>query len=192
MYRRDKVARIIENPRKLILEKAKKILYNDGYSSISIRRVAKECDIAVGTIYNYFPGKKKLIVEMMANFWDEYFSNIESILDEDKDFYIQLRKIFNELSKFITKFREVWLDSEIYSSPDYIESGLKKQDIYLNKLAQIIEKKKKKNMSDGQGKNLRNLDIGELSNFIIANFIAMLQMNRFKYDSFEKILKELI
>jgi AcrR family transcriptional regulator len=74
-----KLPRIIEDPRELILSEAKKILENEGYSQISIRRVAKECGIAVGTIYNYFPTKKGLIIEMMTDFWEEYFCDIEPI-----------------------------------------------------------------------------------------------------------------
>lgn len=185
------MARVIENPRELILEKAQKILHNEGYSSVSIRRVAKECDIAVGTIYNYFPGKKELIVEMMSNFWEGYFDNIEVMLRKNKDFYVKLRNIFDLLSQIIKRFRAVWLDSEIYSSPDYIESGLKRQDIYVEKLITIVEEMLINDIYDTDSEE-RKFDSHELASFIVMNFMSMLQMDNFEYDFFEKVIKELI
>ena len=186
------MSRVIENPRELILNKAYEILYNEGYSSISIRRVAKECDIAVGTIYNYFPNKKELVVEMMANFWEEYFYNIKIILSSNEEFYTKIKNIYNDLSKFINRFREVWLKNEIYSSPDYIESGLKKQDIYIDKLILLIEELLKKEVDSSDIENIKRLDTDKMAGFIVANFISMVQMPYFDYEFFEKILKELI
>ncbi|WP_066506908.1 TetR/AcrR family transcriptional regulator [Abyssisolibacter fermentans] len=186
------MSRIIENPRELILSEAKKILYNEAYSSISIRRIAKECNIAVGTIYNYFPTKKELIIEMMTDFWEEYFYNIESIISSEEDFYAKLKKIFDKLSEFIKRFRKVWLSNGIHSSPDYIESGLEKQDIYINKLITIIEELLKKEVNFHRDKSVKKLDIHKLASFIVMNFISMMQMAYVDYKFFENLLKELI
>lgn len=184
-----KLSRIIENPKELILDQAKKILDNEGYSKISIRRVAKECDIAVGTIYNYFPSKKELIVEMMTNFWKEYYYNIENILKTDENFYIKLKNIFDNLNEFIKRFRQIWLNDELYASPDYIESGIKRQNIYIDKLITIIEELLKKEMLNQSNKKF---DCNKMARFIIMNFISMLQMPYCDYTFFESILKELI
>lgn len=186
------MARVIENPRELILNEAKKILYNEGFTNISIRRVAKECNIAVGTIYNYFPTKKELIIEMMTNFWEEYFYNIESILSSQENFYVKLKNIFNNLAEFIKRFREVWLNNELYSSPDYVESGLEKQNIYIHKLIIIIEDLLKKEVYNHSYGITKKLNSHELASFIVMNFISMVQMPYFDYALFESILKELI
>ncbi|WP_187296211.1 TetR/AcrR family transcriptional regulator [Tepidibacter mesophilus] len=186
------MARIIESPRELILSEAKKILYNEGYSNISIRRVAKECNIAVGTIYNYFPTKKELIVEMMTKFWEEYFYNIESVVSSNKNFYVKLKNIFDNLAEFIKRFRKIWLNTEIYSSPDYIESGLEKQNIYIDKLIIIIEDLLKKEIHSRRDKSLKKLDTHKLASFIIMNFISMVQMPYIDYEFFESLLEELI
>ena len=42
---------------------------NEGLASLSIRTIAKECEVAVGTIYNYFPDKAALITEVIMKFW---------------------------------------------------------------------------------------------------------------------------
>lgn len=41
----------------------------EGLAALSIRGIAKECDIAVGTIYNYFPDKAALVTEVITKFW---------------------------------------------------------------------------------------------------------------------------
>ena len=189
LERRGYLARVIENPRKLILDEAQKILYNEGYSNISIRRLARECNIAVGTIYNYFPSKNDLIVEMMTNFWEGYFDNIDSILNEREDFYENLRNIFEQLSKFIKKFRAVWLNSDIYSSSVEIESGFKRHDIYIDKLIRIVEKMLINDYYDGDVNKLK-FNSHDLASFIIMNLISMVQEDYCNYDFFEKIIKE--
>lgn len=184
--------KIIDNPRELILNEAKDLLYKEGYSSISIRRVAKECDIAVGTIYNYFPTKKELIVEMMTNFWEEFFHDVDIVLHSTKDFYEKLREIFNNISEFIRRFRETWLRNELYSSPDYIESGVERQNIYIDKLIAIVEEMLGKEMDNKNKESLKDFNSNQIAKFIVMNFIAMVQMPYLDYESFEKILKALI
>lgn len=186
------MSRIIENPRNLILNEAKKILYNEGYSKISIRRVAKECNISIGTIYNYFPTKKDLIVEMMSNFWDDYFHNIENISKSNETFYVKLKNIYDDLAKFINKFREIWLKSDIYSTPDYIESGLKRENVYINKLIFIIENLLIKDIYNKDSGNSRKFSTYDMASFIITNFISLVQLPYCDYKLFENILKELI
>ena len=185
-----KLPRIIEDPRELILSEAKKILENEGYSQISIRRVAKECGIAVGTIYNYFPTKKGLIIEMMTDFWEEYFCNIEPILNSQEGFYIKLKKLFSDLAQFIKRFREIWLHHELYSSPDYIESGLKRKNLYIDQLIGIIEELLVKEVYHKE--NVKNFNSNNMASFILINFISMVQMPYFDYQFFERILKAVI
>ena len=38
-----------------------------GLSSLSIRTIAKECSVSVGSIYNYFPDKAALVTKALRN-----------------------------------------------------------------------------------------------------------------------------
>lgn len=184
--------RIIDNPKGLILKEAKRILYREGYTSISIRKIAKECDIGVGTIYNYFPTKKELIIEMMSDFWEGFFKDVEIVLNSNKSFYQKLNGIFNSVFDFTKKFRETWLSNELYFSPGYIESGVERKNIYIDKLIAIIKQMIDEKIDIYKEENLRSFDSNELAKFIVMNFIAMVQMPYLDYKSFEKILRKLI
>jgi len=52
--------KIIDGLQKQILKEAKYQIFKNGFSKMTIRSVAKACDIAVGTIYNYYPSKEFL------------------------------------------------------------------------------------------------------------------------------------
>ena len=184
------MSRIIEDPQQLILSKAKEILYNEGYLKLTMRNISKACDIALGTIYNYYPTKKELLVEMMTDYWREYFYKIGSVIDLDNTFYDKLNKIFNELSIFIKTFKEIWLKPELYNNPTYVKNGLKKESIYIEKLILFIENIIIKEINANNIKS--KLDTYEIAKFIIMNFITMIQMPVFEYSSFEVILKELV
>ena len=40
----------------------------EGIASLSIRGIAAECGVAVGSIYNHFPDKASLVTEVIARF----------------------------------------------------------------------------------------------------------------------------
>lgn len=181
------MARIIENPQQLILSKAKEILYTEGYMKLTMRNVSKACDIALGTIYNYYPTKKDLVIEMMTDYWHGYINKTQDIVNSDNEFYHKLKLIFDDLSIFIRTFKEVWLKPELYDNSDYVKHGLQKQTMYIDKFVLLIEDIL---IKDNKVKN--NLSSYETAEFIVLNFITIIQMPVFKYSSFEVILKELL
>lgn len=184
------MSKVIENPQEMILEKAKEILSNEGYSKLNMRAIARSCDIALGTIYNYYPTKKELILEMMIDYWKEYFKVMDKITNSKDEFYIKLNRIFNELNGFIKRFKSEWLKPELYESSDYVQGAVEKEYIYMEKLVVEIENILLKEAADNNIKlKLSAKDIGK---FIIMNFISMAQMPYFEYSSFEKVLKELL
>ena len=186
------LARIIENPKELILDNAKSILYTKGYSNLNIRNVAKASGLAVGTIYNYYPTKKDLVIEMMIGYWEECFKALEIIIFSNESLYEKLNKIYNELNTFVSTFKEVWLKSSNFEHPGYVESGLEKEYIYMEKLIRKIEALLITEASKDESEITIKINSYEMAKFIVMNFITMIQMHIFEYPTFEKILKELL
>ena len=180
------MAKQIINPETLILETAKKILLDGGYDKLNMRNVAKECGIATGSIYNYYPTKSELIVAMMTEYWDDFFVFMEEI--ESLPFFDSLHSMFFKLEDFVKVFREVWLKPDLYKSKDSVNKGVKKEHEYLFKIQLFIEKK----LIEEFPNNLEEISPREFSTFIISNFMSMLQNKRFSYESFEKIIKKLL
>lgn len=184
------LSKIIDNLQAIILNKAKEILSKQGYSKLNMRAIAKSCDIALGTIYNYYPTKKELILAMMIDYWQEYFKVIDIIINSEDEFYSKLNKIFNELSRFINKFKAEWLKPELYEKPDYVKDGIEKEFIYIEKLITEIEDLL---LKEEALKNIKlKFDAKETARFILMNFVAMNQMPVFQYSTFEKFIKEIL
>lgn len=184
------LSRIIENPKQLILDKAKEILYNQGYSKLNMRALSKACNIALGTIYNYYPTKKDLVIEMMTDYWQDFLYSTQKIADSSSDIYVKFNNIFSELKTFIESFRQYWLTSELYDSPEFVEGGLKEEYAFVERLVIIVEDILVKEYADN---NIQiKLGTRETANFIIMNLITIVQMPLFTYESFELFLKELL
>ena len=58
--------KILESVREQLLETARAQIERNGYANTTIRSVAAECGIAVGTVYNYFPSKDMLIATYVS------------------------------------------------------------------------------------------------------------------------------
>ncbi|MEF9925366.1 MAG: TetR/AcrR family transcriptional regulator, partial [Raoultibacter sp.] len=67
-------------PRKLIDKQAIQdaayaLAESEGLAALSIRSVASACGVSVGSIYNYYPTKDALLVDVIARFWGTAFRN---------------------------------------------------------------------------------------------------------------------
>ena len=78
-----KVLGISENK---ILDVADKILREEGYKELSVRKVANLCGIAVGTFYLYFPSKDDLVANAILRSWKKVLSATDAAARDSDDF----------------------------------------------------------------------------------------------------------
>lgn len=57
-----------------IMQICHRIASEEGLKSLGMRKVAKECGIAIGTLYNYFPNKEELLIATITSIWLDIFS----------------------------------------------------------------------------------------------------------------------
>lgn len=53
-----------------------------GYENVDMKLIAKELDIAVGTLYNYYPNKKELYIYVLEKSWKNTIDKLNNILTE--------------------------------------------------------------------------------------------------------------
>lgn len=56
-----------------ILAKSRELAAKEGLNAISMRRIAQDCGVSVGSIYNYFPSKTDLVAATVENVWQDIF-----------------------------------------------------------------------------------------------------------------------
>lgn len=113
-----------------ILSSAKEIALKQGISKIDIRSVAKNCGIASGTVYNYFPSKGGLLAAVIKDFWEDAFKNIDWRSFAHNDFYTNLEKMYNILNEYLNKFKENWLEELSFLKTQEKQLGRQKQNEY--------------------------------------------------------------
>lgn len=59
--------------REAILQVCRRIVAEGGMQALSMRRVADECRIALGTLYNYFADKDALVLATVESIWQDVF-----------------------------------------------------------------------------------------------------------------------
>lgn len=59
--------------RESILAVSRDLLCQQGWQGLQIRAVAAECQVAVGSIYNYFSSKTELVAATIESVWQEIF-----------------------------------------------------------------------------------------------------------------------
>lgn len=180
------VPKIIDNPREIILDQARDIVVNEGFGNLTIRRVSKNTGIAVGTIYNYFPTKDDLILQLMEDYWYSYFKEVERVHDSEEDMYKKLQLIFEKLSAFVDTFKEVWVKNVTMG---YTEDSLTRKKSFNEKLIRKLQTILLAEVE--KGKINLTTESYATAKFIMLNFYTMAQMRDFKYEEFEQIIRKL-
>ena len=102
--------KIIENVREQLLEVAKRQTMERGYSGTTIRSVASECGLAVGTVYNYFESKDMLIASFMVEDWHRAMEATQH--PEGAEAREVLLGIYSAIKSFAAEYQELFSDPE--------------------------------------------------------------------------------
>ena len=100
--------KIILNLRDRILENARTLLEREGYNGLAMRRVAASCNIALGTVYNYFPSKDMLAGAMIAQDWFKVLERMDLDIRNTTDVHDGLCAVADGLEKFQAAHAEIW------------------------------------------------------------------------------------
>ncbi len=73
-----------------LLEHAEDLFYKHGFHSVGLKRVVKEANVALMTLYNHFDSKEDLILEVLKRREKKYFSYLESSVIKPKNNSIAL------------------------------------------------------------------------------------------------------
>ncbi|MEF9968335.1 MAG: TetR/AcrR family transcriptional regulator [Longicatena sp.] len=120
-----------------ILQESIELVKVSGFKELNIRGLAKQCDVSVGTIYNYFPSKQELLVETVEMIWRKVFHN--QVCDYEKSNFLQvlnwletcLRNGAKEFPDFLSKHNQ-------YFSGKEVQAGKKQMSEYFEHMQRGI------------------------------------------------------
>jgi AcrR family transcriptional regulator len=125
--------RRIERRQKQILDAAARIFAGRGYHDATTKEIAEAVDIAEGTLYHYYSGKREILVAILQEMAKdvqqiirqaEHLENRQDIVDLAADAY---RVFIARLAFSRTLFTEAWLDDDVL------------QDVLIGQIQQLNE-----------------------------------------------------
>lgn len=71
--------KIIKDLQSRLKEEARRQIETNGYSTMTVRSVAKGCGVGTGTVYNYYDSKDDLVAACLLEDWDKCLSAIYAV-----------------------------------------------------------------------------------------------------------------
>ncbi|MBK2403002.1 MULTISPECIES: TetR/AcrR family transcriptional regulator [unclassified Erysipelothrix] len=84
--------KIIHNIEEEIFASAEHLFYLHDYEDVSMKMIAKETNIAVGTLYNYYRDKASLYAAVVHKSWADTFARLKNCITTEVDFNAKFRK----------------------------------------------------------------------------------------------------
>lgn len=167
---------------------ARDIATKEGLSSLTIRRLSKESDISVGSIYNLFGTKDNLIMELIEDYW---ISSLREIMADEKlnegSFIERLEYLYINFKKTSSDFHDDWIRDMVgmnMSNPHVLEKSNKYKGIMEDKIREmILEDEDVKSALDPEF----NLD--ELASFVFENIMILLSNDEDTLGFFALVLE---
>ena len=134
--------KIIENIEQKIFNAVVLLIRRHGYSAVSMRMIAKESGIAVGTLYNYYSDKEELTTTVVYLSWKESLRNLERILDKElkprKKLHLFLERLYEEISQRRGIGNEL-MKHDLYKDKKFIEIQVEYTGIFRRLLKELEE-----------------------------------------------------
>lgn len=82
-----------------ILEASARILETDGLPGFNTNAVARRAGVSIGSLYQYFPNKDAILLELIRSFEEALDTAVEQAIESDKEerFTPRLRKVVRAL-----------------------------------------------------------------------------------------------
>lgn len=127
----------LDNIREKAIAETRKVLEEQGYEMLAMRDIAKKCEVAVGTMYNYFPSKEYLTGCVVLEDWKTVYENMTgAVMGADtighgiRDIY-ELMCIFVGEHRYLTAFN----GSEAKTPYDFHERHL----VLLKQILELLQ-----------------------------------------------------
>jgi TetR/AcrR family fatty acid metabolism transcriptional regulator len=145
-----------ENKHRTILKAAVKIFAEKGFYNSRVSEIAKEANVADGTIYIYFKNKDDILISLFEEEFGQIVENMRKELEKDKeiDVFQKIKRFALLHLSFVAKQKHLGevLGVEVRQSSKFMKEYINKPFIeYLNLIRSIV--------IEGQEKGLIRKDL---------------------------------
>lgn len=171
--------KIISNLKEELMIKGKEILVNKGYNSLNIRDLAKNCNIGIGTFYNYYQNKDEIVRAIIKADWEKIIVSTSTKIDnENLSFKKRINIIYDGVNEFLKNYLDTFMVMVSNGTKDHRHRNDKILIPYENILKGILILHKNK------GDISYEIEDGKLAKLILNNIIFICRDNSISFDEF--------
>ena len=174
--------KVIENLRESIILGAKNILLTQGFKDLSIREIAKSCNIGTGTFYNYFSTKEELVAEIFREDWKKVSTLVEELKLTEEPCKEKFRKIYISIGMFVSNYISIFYEMATLNGNDCRCKKNNRYDVLYTKISELLDIEKAK------GNVISTLSSYKLAELIVSN---LMYINKNKFISFDDLYDNL-
>lgn len=176
---------------KEILDICKNIVVEEGLQAVSMRAVAKRCNVAVGSIYNYYDSKDDLIISTIKSIWTEIINEVDFNY-ETNDFIEYLSKLFNQIHYGCKKYPNFFTIHALSFTKSSKEKGRQAMDDYFDRIKENMLKSIKNDSNVKKEVFTNDFKEDEFIEFIFSNFIGILADSSKSITFLLELIKKII
>jgi len=137
--------------RKLILDTAREVFLQKGYSKTTITSISQEAGVGYGTVYSHFNGKDDLLNNIVDHVMEGFFSLLRQNyeIEESRDLYHIFKKQIDSVFELATEHRPILkvLNEAMGQSEQIYEHWNKVLNEFINGATKIINTSHKKGLT---------------------------------------------
>lgn len=168
--------------KRLLLDCARRIQCNEGTDALSVRRLASEAHIAVGTIYNYFESKQDVLLAMTEEYWKNALSEMQGVITSER-FSEQIRQIYLFLCEKMDDCAIILMRS-LRENP---EGGRIRMAAMQEKVEQALVEQLKQDKAIRKNVWNEQFTREAFASFVLSNIMLLLRQGRKESPFFEII-----
>jgi AcrR family transcriptional regulator len=150
---------LIDEKRKQIIEGAIKVFNKKGYHKATVREIAKEAGIGLGSVYDYVNSKDDILYLFFENYVNTFFDKVKSRASQIPDPLLRLEVTFRAFVEAAMELEDQVMLS--YTQARYVKRNYLK--IILRKESEIVEHFRQ---------IVSELGEGPFDSFLEANFLV--------------------
>lgn len=177
--------------KELILKESKNIAANQGIQAINIRLVAKQCNVSIGSIYNYFSSKDDLVIATIEDIWKSLFNNHHDY-SHMTNFIECVDWFFETIKQGTTDYSDFFLAHTKQIHLSNINNGRKVMEKYFTHIKSGLLYVLKQDSNIKHHVFSDTFSENDFIDFVFQNIIQLLSQNQTNCNCLKEIIKRVL
>ncbi len=177
--------------RETILAACRELVSEQGLAALNMRNVAAACNLALGSIYYYFPSKNELLIATIESVWEDIF-RLDDQAKSGVSFTDYIEGCFGQILRGIEKYPNFFTIHSVSLSAGAQNKGKITMDHYLDNIKEKMILSLRK---DGQVKKSTftpSFTEADFLNFVMSNIIFLLIQKKSDCGVLTQVIRRII